>query len=193
MQHCPRKRGQNNALCLSDHWTVFCNAKGCLLVKFGHERKPSTLHITFSNSRIFIVLYVTNVRGRERSSCSMTVHDFRLLNFAWRGFRRTAGNFSPIHPTVWNWHPWLPSVWISKNRMWGQQFATNDTVQESVHCHFPPAASRYSGFQNSTIIALTRMGILYSSEYSAQIWLTCGVFLCVAFPDWNSDHQVPIE
>jgi hypothetical protein len=37
------------------------------------------LHITFRNSRSFIVLCVTNVDWRERSSCSMTVHDLTLL------------------------------------------------------------------------------------------------------------------
>jgi hypothetical protein len=119
----------------------------------------------------------------------MTVHDLTLLIFAWRGFRRTDGNFSLS--TVWNWHPWLPSVWILRNRMWGQQYATIDTVQESVLCHFQTAANRYSHFQNGGIIALTGMGILCRSEYSAQIWLVCVVFLCIPFPDCEiSDHQV---
>jgi hypothetical protein len=55
------------------------------------------LLVTFRHSRSFIVLFVTDVQGREKSSCSITAHCPTLLFCEWRGFRRMsrmAGKFS---------------------------------------------------------------------------------------------------
>jgi len=71
---------------------------------------------TFRHSRSFIVLYVTDVQERGRSSCNMTAHCPTLLFCEWRGFRRMsrkAGKFfllstpqggsSPLKPPFFFW------------------------------------------------------------------------------------------
>jgi len=104
-QHHPALRNikaENTALSPQDHGNWLERRSDAYWSNFCRKGKPSMRLVTFRRSVSLVVHCVTNVQGRKRSSCNTTVQGPKLLACAWTGFRRTADNFSPIHPTVRN-------------------------------------------------------------------------------------------
>jgi hypothetical protein len=60
---------------------------------------------TFRRSRNFVLRFVKNVWRRKLPSFKRTTRGLTLHAWPCRQFKRKAGNFSPIHPTVWIWLP----------------------------------------------------------------------------------------
>jgi hypothetical protein len=67
---------------------------------FWKKEKRSVQLATFRRSTNFVLCLVKNVRRRKLSSFNMTTRGLTLHVWLCRQFKRTAGNCSPIHPTV---------------------------------------------------------------------------------------------
>ena len=114
----PYKRICSDALSPSDHGNCLL---GCWRMHIGQvlpQQETSMLLLAFRHSRSFIMLFVTDVQGRERSFCNMTALCPTLLFFEWRGFRRMrriAGKFSLLSTPQAGPSPLrLPSFWVDK-------------------------------------------------------------------------------
>lgn len=96
---------------------------------FAERGKPMLL-VTFRRSRNFMHC-VTDVQGRNRSSCDTTTHGTTLLVCACTGFRRMAGNLFPVHPSPLR----LLSVRIRKGSDTRPTLCDQRAIQEVVrHC-----------------------------------------------------------
>jgi hypothetical protein len=97
--HHPRKRSQKQCLQPVRPWELsFGMLKDAYWSGFCHKGEPSMLLITFRHSTSYTVHCVTNVQGRRYPA---TMHNPTPFFCVCRGFKRMAGSFSLILPTVW--------------------------------------------------------------------------------------------
>lgn len=115
--------------------------------------------------------------GKKQIILQHSAQCITLLLSAWRRFRRTAGNFYPIHLTAWTLHPCTPIFFsFIKDLTCGQHYVIDKAVQEALWCLW---TAEMEFCCTSGMVAKVRQsgGILYRSKYSAQIWVTCFVLV----------------
>jgi hypothetical protein len=86
----------------------------------------------FRRSTNFVMRFVKNVRRRKLSSFNMTTRGLTLHVWPCRQFKRTAGNCSPIHPTVRIWSPLDHLFGPLEDHLRGHHYETDEAVQEAV-------------------------------------------------------------
>jgi hypothetical protein len=102
--HHPRKRSQKQCPQPVRWWEVsFGMLQDAYWSSFCHKWKPSMLLVTFRHSTSCAVHCITNVHGKNHPATQHTVpYHFSMCG---ETFKRTDGNFSPIHHKVWTEPP----------------------------------------------------------------------------------------